>query len=89
MTLASAQAPRVHTTVVADRREPYPGIAIVGVHAPALVAAVRPGQFVMAVPPTGVLAATALGVYEAQGQRASIMVVSAGPRTSELASLET
>jgi dihydroorotate dehydrogenase electron transfer subunit len=84
-----ASEPRVHTTIIADRREPYPGIVILGLNAPALAAAVRPGQFVMAVPRLGVLAATALGVYEAQDQRASVMIVTAGPRTIELAQLET
>ena len=39
----------------------------------------------MVVPPSGVLAATALGIYEAHGERMSIMVVVAGPRTRELA----
>lgn len=41
----------------------------------------------MVVPPRGELAATALGIYEAQGERASLLFVVAGPRTRELASL--
>ena len=41
----------------------------------------------MAIPPRGALPATALGIYEAHDQRTSVMVVAAGPRTKELASL--
>jgi dihydroorotate dehydrogenase electron transfer subunit len=41
----------------------------------------------MAIPPHGVLPATALGVYEAANQRVSVMIVVAGTRTSELAAL--
>jgi dihydroorotate dehydrogenase electron transfer subunit len=83
----TAAGPRVHGTVVADRREPSPGIIILSLYAPALSVDVRPGQFVMAIPPHGVLCATALGVYEARDQRASLMIVSVGPRTQELARL--
>ena len=84
-----ASEPSVHATVVTDRREPYPGIVILGLKAPALAASARPGQFVMAVPPGGVAAATALGVYEAGGSRASVMIVTVGPRTAELGSLRS
>jgi dihydroorotate dehydrogenase electron transfer subunit len=83
-----AAGPRVHTTVVTDRREPHPGIVVLGLRAPALAGAARPGQFAMAVPPSGLLAATALGIYEARGERASLMIVTAGPRTAELARLQ-
>jgi dihydroorotate dehydrogenase electron transfer subunit len=41
----------------------------------------------MAIPPRGALPATALGIYEAHDQRTSVMIVVAGPRTEELASL--
>jgi dihydroorotate dehydrogenase electron transfer subunit len=43
----------------------------------------------MAIPPHGALPATALGIYEARDQRASVMIVVAGPRTAELAALNT
>jgi dihydroorotate dehydrogenase electron transfer subunit len=83
----TAAVPRVHGTVVADRRQPYAGITVLSLYAPALSVDVRPGQFVMAIPPHGVLAATALGVYEARDQRTSVLIVTAGPRTEELAAL--
>lgn len=79
--------PTVHVTVVCDRREPAPGISIVGVRAPDLARTVRPGQFVMVVPPGGERVATALGVYEAEGDRISLMLVVVGPRTRELSLL--
>jgi dihydroorotate dehydrogenase electron transfer subunit len=41
----------------------------------------------MAIPPGGERASTALGIYEAQGNRASIMFFVCGPRTRELATL--
>jgi dihydroorotate dehydrogenase electron transfer subunit len=80
-------APSVHETVVSDRREPVSGIVILGCQAPALARAARAGQFVMAVPPGGERTATALGVYEAGGERVSLMVAVVGPRTRELANL--
>ncbi len=79
--------PAVHETVVCDRREPAPGIAIVGVFAPDLARMVKPGQFVMVVPPSGERVSTALGVYEAAGDRLSLMLVVVGPRTRELSLL--
>jgi len=78
----------VHETVVCDRREPAPGIVILGCRAPALARDVRPGQFVMVVPPSGERVSTALGVYEAAGERISLMLVVVGPRTRELALLD-
>ena len=39
----------------------------------------------MAIPPSGEAAATALGIYEAQGERASILFFVTGKRTRELA----
>ncbi len=77
----------VHATVVCDRREPAPGIVIVGLHAPQLARAVLPGHFVMVVPPGGERVSTAIGVYECDGDRVSLMLVVVGPRTRELASL--
>ncbi|MDP9017080.1 MAG: dihydroorotate dehydrogenase electron transfer subunit [Candidatus Eremiobacteraeota bacterium] len=47
----------------------------------------KPGHFVMVKPPNGERAAVALGVYEAQGDRASIMFVACGSRTRELAAV--
>jgi dihydroorotate dehydrogenase electron transfer subunit len=41
----------------------------------------------MVLPPSGERVATALGVYEAAGDRVSLMLVVVGPRTRELASL--
>ena len=82
---AVGTVPAIHRTAVSDRREPVPGIAIVGLRAPLLAASVRPGQFVMVVPPGGEQAATALGIYEAEGERVSLMLVVVGPRTRELA----
>lgn len=84
-TLESASA--VHCTTVVDRREPAPGILVLGLYAPELVRVTRPGQFVMIVPPTGQRAATALAVYEAEGDRASVLFVVCGSRTRELAEL--
>ncbi|GAC1312741.1 MAG: dihydroorotate dehydrogenase electron transfer subunit [Vulcanimicrobiaceae bacterium] len=80
-------SPAVHATVVCDRREPAPGIVIVGCRAPELARSVRAGQFVMVVPPSGERVSTALGIYEAQGERISLMLVVVGPRTRELALL--
>jgi len=80
-------SPTVHATTVIDRREPGPGVAVIGLHAPQLASAARPGQFVMVVPPSGESVATALGVYEAASDRVSLMVVVVGHRTAELAAL--
>ena len=79
--------PMIQTTQVIDRREPAPGIVILGLHAPALVSACRPGHFVMAISPAGTQAAVALGVYEARDERVSLMLIDAGPRTRALAGL--
>ncbi len=77
----------VHETRVLDRTVLAPGVVLLGFHAPHLVSVTRPGQFVMAIPPGGERAATALGIYEAQGERASILFFVCGPRTRELAEL--
>lgn len=87
MTPDTVSVPRVHGCVIAERREPYSGIIILSLYAPVLSAEVRPGQFVMAIPPRGVLPATALGIYEARDQRTSLMIVVAGPRTADLAAM--
>jgi dihydroorotate dehydrogenase electron transfer subunit len=79
--------PTTHATTVIDRREPGPGIVVVGLAAPSLAAAARPGQFVMVVPPRGENVAIALGIYEAASERVSLMVVVVGHRTAELAAL--
>jgi dihydroorotate dehydrogenase electron transfer subunit len=78
---------RVHQTRVADRCELAPGVILLGFHAPDLVRATRAGQYVMAIPPTGEAAATALGIYEADGSRASLLFFLTGKRTRELAEL--
>jgi dihydroorotate dehydrogenase electron transfer subunit len=78
---------RVHVTRVVDRCELAPGVILLGFEAPELVRATRPGQYVMAIPPTGEAAATALGVYEAEGKRASVLFFITGKRTRELGEL--
>ena len=79
--------PAVHDVVVLDTKQLAPGVFLLGFHAPELVHVTRPGQFLMAVPPGGERAAVALGIYEAQGERASILFFVCGPRTRELAEL--
>ncbi len=79
--------PRIHTTTILDRRELATGVILLTLDAPALVDATQPGQYVMAIPPSGEAAATALAVYEAKGKRASILFFVTGKRTRELATL--
>lgn len=74
----------IHNAIVTDRRELAPGVVLLGFDAPDLVAVTLPGSFVMVVPPSGESAATALGVYEADGRRASILFFVVGKRTDEL-----
>ncbi len=74
----------VFDTEILDRTELAPGVVLLGFYAPQLAAVTKPGQFVMAIPPSGERPATALGVYEAEGERASIMFFVCGPRTREL-----
>ncbi|MBV8150030.1 MAG: hypothetical protein JO101_07750 [Candidatus Eremiobacteraeota bacterium] len=83
----AAARPRVHRTLVVDRRQPHPLVAVLGLAAPDLASDVRPGQFVMAICPQGVQPATALAIYEAAGPRVSLMIIRCGPRTDELAAL--
>ena len=73
--------------VVCDRREPSPGIVVIGVLAPALAQNAHPGQFVMALTPLGERVATAVAVYGCDGDRASLMLVVVGPRTRALSAL--
>ena len=79
--------PSVRDVRVLDRTELAPGVVLLGFYAPELVAVTRPGQFVMAIPPGGERAATALAIYEAQGERASLLFFVCGARTRELAEL--
>jgi dihydroorotate dehydrogenase electron transfer subunit len=85
-TIVSSAA--IHHAIVLDRQELAPGVVLLGFDAPALVSVTRPGQFVMAIPPSGERAATALGIYEASGNRASVMFFVVGKRTAELAALQ-
>jgi dihydroorotate dehydrogenase electron transfer subunit len=78
---------RVHATLVTDRRELAPGVVVLGFDAAELVRDTRPGQYLMAIPPSGEACATALGIYEAEGRRASILFFVTGKRTQELAAL--
>lgn len=81
--------PAVHEVVVTDATQLASGVFLLGFHAPALARVTQPGQFLMAIPPGGERAAVALGIYEAQGERASILFFVCGPRTRELAELRT
>jgi len=78
---------RVHEVRIVDRREPSGEIAVIGVTAPQLARAAGPGQFVMVVPPGGERVGVALGIYEAEGDRTSFMIVVCGPRTRDLAAM--
>lgn len=80
--------PSVYDVVVLDRTVLARGVILLGFYAPELVSVTRPGQFVMAVPPGGERAATALAIYEAQGERASLLFFICGARTRELAELK-
>jgi dihydroorotate dehydrogenase electron transfer subunit len=77
----------VHAATVTDRRQLSSDVVLLGFDAPELVNVTRPGQFVMMIPPGGERAATALGIYEAQGRRASVLFFVVGSRTRELAEL--
>jgi dihydroorotate dehydrogenase electron transfer subunit len=78
---------RIHQTRVLDRRELAPGVIVLGLLAPDLVRATRAGQYVMAIPPRGEATAIALGIYEAEGERASLLFFLTGKRTRELGEL--
>jgi dihydroorotate dehydrogenase electron transfer subunit len=84
-TLSSTAA--IHVATITERRDLAPDVVLLSFDAPELARVTVPGQFVMVVPPSGQLAATALGIYEAEGDRASILFFVVGPRTRELAEL--
>jgi len=77
----------VHATTVIERRELANGVVSLSLDAAVLASATRPGQYVMAIPPSGGTAATALAVYEAEGKLASLLFFITGKRTRELAQL--
>lgn len=79
---------RVHETRIIARRQPADGVVVIAMQAPALAPAVLPGQFVMAIPAGGESAAVALGVYDVEGDVASLLFFVAGKRTRELAALQ-
>lgn len=79
----------VHVTTVVERRVLAEGVVLLSLDAPGLAHTVRPGQYVMAVPPSAQTAATALAVYEAEGKLASLLFFVTGNRTRELADLRT
>jgi len=79
----------IHVATVTKRRELAPNVVLLEFDAPELARVTVPGQFVMVVPPSGQLAATALGIYEADDRRLSILFFVVGPRTRELAEVRT
>jgi dihydroorotate dehydrogenase electron transfer subunit len=81
------QAARVHATTVIKRNQLATGVISLILNAPELADATRPGQYLMAIPPSSEAAATALAIYEAEGKRASILFFVTGKRTRELAEL--
>jgi dihydroorotate dehydrogenase electron transfer subunit len=80
---------RVHATTVIDRRELATNVVLLALDAPELAGTTRPGQYVMAIPPSGEAAATALALYEAEGKLASILFFITGKRTRELGELRS
>jgi dihydroorotate dehydrogenase electron transfer subunit len=79
----------VHETTVIERRELATGVVLVSLDAPLLAKTTCPGQYIMAIPPSGEAAATALAVYEAEGKRASLLFFITGKRTRELSELRS
>jgi dihydroorotate dehydrogenase electron transfer subunit len=77
----------IHRANVTDRTELAANVVLLGFDAPDLCAVTRPGQFVMVVPPSGESAATALGIYEKETSRASVLFFIVGQRTRELSRL--
>lgn len=77
----------VYATTVIERRELATDVVLLSLDAPRLAEATRPGQYVMAIPPSGEAAATALAVYEAEGKLASLLFFITGKRTRELSEL--
>src|SRR5579872_4452286 len=78
----------MHIATVIDRRECARDVVVLGFDAPDLVRETRPGSFVMVVPPSGETSSVALGVYEADGRRASLLFFVVGKRTRELERLQ-
>jgi dihydroorotate dehydrogenase electron transfer subunit len=78
---------RVHATTVIGRRVLAPGVVVTTLEAPELAQATRPGQYLMAIPPSASSAAAALAIYEAEGKLASILFFVTGKRTRELSEL--
>lgn len=79
--------PRVRAATVVNRRDPAPGVVALTLEAVGIGDGVTPGQYFMAIPPSMQAAATALAIYEADGERASVLFFVMGPRTRELARL--
>jgi len=79
----------VHATTVIERRELATGVVLVSLDAPQVAKKTRPGQYLMAIPPSGEAAATALAVYEAEGKLASLLFFVTGKRTRELSELRS
>lgn len=78
---------RVRATTVIERRVLAPGVVSLKLDAPELAHATQAGQYVMAIPPGGETAATALAVYEAEGKLASLLFFVTGKRTKALSEL--
>ncbi|MBV9718642.1 MAG: hypothetical protein JOZ77_04940 [Candidatus Eremiobacteraeota bacterium] len=83
----ATQNAAVHATTVIEHRVLAPGVVFVALEAPRLARATRPGQYVMAIPPSAQTAATALAIYETQGKLASLLFFVSGKRTRELSEL--
>ena len=77
----------VHVTTVSDRRVLAEGVVEMTLDAPLLARMTRPGQYVMAIPPSAQAAAIALAVYETQSKHATLLFFVTGNRTRELAAL--
>ena len=78
---------RLHATTVVDRRELASDVVLLELDAPAIARVTRPGQFAMVVPPRGMQAAVALGIYSVDGDRLSLVFFVCGSRTADLAAL--
>jgi dihydroorotate dehydrogenase electron transfer subunit len=79
----------VHATTVIERRVLASGVVELSLDAAKLASATRPGQYVMAIPPSAQTAATALAVYEAESKLASLLFFVTGKRTRELSELRS
>ena len=87
VTASLAASARVHQTRVLDRTPLADGVVLLGLLAPEIAKASVPGQFAMAIPPRGESAAVALGIYEAAGDRLSLLFFVIGNRTAQLSNL--